>query len=40
VKYFEFFMGAITDANPQDRFYFTFDRKEGKATLRGPNVSV
>jgi len=39
VKFIELFVGAITDANPEDRYYFTFDRKEGKVRLRGPTVS-
>merc|ERR1711915_297537 len=38
VKFVEFFYGAITNANPEDRFHFTFDRKEGKAYKRGPNL--
>ena len=38
MKFIEIFVGAITNANPEDRYYFTLDRKEGTVRLRGPNV--
>lgn len=38
MKFIEMFVGNITNAEPEDRFYFTLDRKEGTVRLRGPDV--
>ena len=40
IKYIEIFVGAITNANPQDRHNFAFDRVLDTVHLRGPTVSM